>query len=115
MAEIPGNIPAVHKLMSSPAFTLTNPNCCYSLLLGFGFSAVNFHAEDGSGYKFAADNVLLVDKVNHQVASRLIGEFTSFAQYDAHRQGLMKSELQRILATPGISDNIREIAQKSLE
>jgi aminopeptidase N len=114
-AEITGNIPNVKALMASSAFTLTNPNCCYSLLLGFGYSAVNFHAEDGSGYKFAADNVLLVDRVNHQVASRLIGDFASFKQYDPLRQGLMKTELQRILATEGISDNIREIAQKSLE
>jgi aminopeptidase N len=113
--EIPNNVPAVKNLMDCKHFTITNPNCCYSLLLGFGQSAMNFHAEDGSGYRFAADNVLLVDKVNHQVASRLVGDLSPYKQYDAVRQKLMREQLQRILATEGISDNIREIVQKSLE
>lgn len=41
----------------------------YSLIGGFCASAVNFHAKDGSGYKFLADVVLQLDKLNPQVGS----------------------------------------------
>lgn len=41
----------------------------YSLIGGFCASAVNFHAKDGSGYKFLADIVLELDKLNPQVCS----------------------------------------------
>lgn len=33
---------------------------CYSLFLGFARSPVNFHAQDGSGYKFMGDAILKV-------------------------------------------------------
>lgn len=39
----------------------------YSLIGGFCASAVNFHAKDGSGYKFLGDVVLQLDKLNPQV------------------------------------------------
>jgi Domain of unknown function (DUF3458_C) ARM repeats len=33
---------------------------CYSLFLGFARSPVNFHAANGSGYKFMGDAILKV-------------------------------------------------------
>ncbi len=57
----------MQRLVDHPAFTISNPNNCYSLFLGFGRSPVNFHAADGSGYAFMADAVLKVDGINHQV------------------------------------------------
>jgi aminopeptidase N len=63
----PGNVQQVKELTKHSAFQITNPNCCYSLLLAFARSAVNFHAADGSGYEFLAEMTLAVDKVNHQV------------------------------------------------
>lgn len=55
----PGNVGRVRELMGHPAFSAANPNCCYSLFLGFARS-VNFHAADGSGYEFIGDAVLKV-------------------------------------------------------
>lgn len=121
--------------MEHPAFVITNPNCCYSTFLTFARSAVNFHAADGSGYAFLADAVLKVrvfsimhmlilsfiallacqqvDKLNPQVASRIVRAFDSWKQYDGQRQQLMQSELQRVLAQEGLSANVYEIASKS--
>ena len=62
-----GNLKEVESLTSHPAFSIKNPNCCYSLLLAFARSAVNFHAADGTGYKWLADQILAVDKVRCQV------------------------------------------------
>ena len=59
-ANVPGNLKNVEKLLEHPAFSITNPNACYSLFLSFLRSSVNFHAADGSGYKFIADSVLKV-------------------------------------------------------
>jgi len=39
----------------------------YSLIGGFCGSPVNFHAKDGSGYKFLGDIVVQLDKLNPQV------------------------------------------------
>ena len=32
------------------------------------------------------DSVLAVDKINHQVASRIVGAFTTFKNFDKQRQ-----------------------------
>jgi hypothetical protein len=58
-----------------------------------------------------------VDKVNRQVAARMTGSsaFTSFRKFDARRQGLMRAQLQRILAAEGLSENVYEIVSSSLQ
>jgi aminopeptidase N len=114
-SAVGGNTPRVKTLSEThPAFVVTNPNSCYSLYLGFARSAPNFHASDGSGYKFMADAVMRVDKINNQVASRLVGAFTSFKQYDPSRRSMMVQELKRI-AESKPSANVYEIVSKSLE
>lgn len=54
-----------------------------------------------------------VDKLNPQVASRIVRAFDSWKQYNAQRQKLMQGELKRILAHEGLSANAYEIASKS--
>ena len=58
-----------------------------------------------------------VDKVNRQVAARMTGSSacTSFRKFDARRQGLMRAQLQRILAAEGLSENVYEIVSSSLQ
>lgn len=111
---MPGNVSNVRALMEHPAFQITNPNCCYSLFLGFARS-INFHAADGSGYEFIGDAVIKLDQVNHQVASRVASAFTTFKQYDKERQGMMVAQLRRIAAVNGLSENVFEIVSKSLQ
>lgn len=41
--------------------------------------------------------------------------FTTFKQYDAERQAMMLAQLNRIAGTEGLSENVFEIVQKSLE
>ncbi|PWZ52569.1 Puromycin-sensitive aminopeptidase [Zea mays] len=89
-SEIPGNVANVQKLLSHPAFDLRNPNKVYSLIGGFCGSPVNFHAKDGSGYKFLGEIVLQLDKINPQVASRMVSAFSRWRRYDKTRQALAK-------------------------
>jgi aminopeptidase N len=45
-----------------------------------------FHALDGSGYRFLGDMVLTLDKTNGSVAARMVGGFTRWRKYDTARQ-----------------------------
>ncbi|KAK1430614.1 hypothetical protein QVD17_13477 [Tagetes erecta] len=113
-SDIPGNVENVHKLLSHQAFDLKNPNKVYSLIGGFCASPVNFHAKDGSGYKFLGEIVVQLDKLNPQVASRMVSAFSRWKRYDETRQNLAKAQLERIVSANGLSENVYEIASKSL-
>ncbi|KAL3499325.1 hypothetical protein ACH5RR_038418 [Cinchona calisaya] len=114
VSDIPGNVENVKKLLNHPAFDLRNPNKVYSLIGGFCGSRVNFHAKDGSGYKFLGDIVVQLDKLNPQVASRMVSAFSRWKRYDETRQNLAKAQLEMILSSNGLSENVYEIASKSL-
>ncbi|KAI6702098.1 hypothetical protein NL676_011234 [Syzygium grande] len=114
MSDIPGNVENVRNLLNHPAFDLRNPNKVYSLIGGFCGSPVNFHAKDGSGYKFLGEVVVQLDKINPQVASRMVSAFSRWKRYDETRQNLAKAQLEMIMSTNGLSENVFEIASKSL-
>jgi aminopeptidase N len=59
--------------------------------------------------------VLQLDKINHQVASRVAGAFTTFKQFDKERQAMMVAQMKRIAAVEGLSENVFEIASKTLQ
>jgi len=101
--------------MKSSAFDIKNPNKVYSLIGGLCGSSVNFHAADGSGYEFLADVVIQLDDLNGQVASRMVSAFTRWKKYEPTRSAAMKAQLERILAKPGLSENVFEIVSKSLD
>ncbi|OMP14268.1 hypothetical protein COLO4_00113 [Corchorus olitorius] len=86
----------------------------YSLIGGFCGSPVNFHAKDGSGYNFLGEIVLQLDKINPQVASRMVSAFSRWRRFDESRQKLAKAQLEKIISANGLSENVFEIASKSL-
>ncbi len=49
-----------------------------------------------------------------QVASRIVSTFSSWRHYDEERQAMIKKQLERIMHTEGLSDNVYEIAYKAL-
>jgi aminopeptidase N len=114
-STLPGGLARVQQLMQHPAFTLKNPNKVRALIGAFaGQNPVNFHAVDGSGYRFLADQVITLNALNPQIAARLLAPLTRWAKYDSARQELMKGELQRILATGELSSDVFEVVSKSL-
>lgn len=112
---LPGGLARVQALMQHPAFTLKNPNKVRALIGAFaGQNLVNFHAADGSGYRFLADQVISLNATNPQIASRQLGPLTRWRKYDASRQALMRAELERILASGELSSDVFEVVSKSL-
>jgi aminopeptidase N len=114
-STLPGGLARVKALMQHPAFTLKNPNKVRALIGAFaGQNLINFHAADGSGYRFLADLVIELNALNPQIASRQLAPLTRWRKYDAARQVLMKGELERILASGELSSDVYEVVSKSL-
>lgn len=105
----------IKTLMEHPAYDSKNPNKIRSVIAVFcSRNAVNFHAEDGSGYEFLADQVIILNKQNPQIASRLLSPLVKWKKYDPDRQLLMRSALERIQAQPDLSSDVNEVVLKSL-
>jgi len=105
----------VQRLMEHPLFDLTNPNKVRSVIGVFcGQNYIQFHKNDGSGYRFLADQILKLDDMNPQIASRLLTPLTRWRKYDAARQTLMVDQIKRIYAKGQLSKDVREVVEKSL-
>ena len=114
-SALPGALERVRALMQHPAFTLKNPNKVRALIGAFaGQNLVNFHAADGSGYRFLADLVIELNGFNPQIASRQLAPLTRWRKYDSARQALMKAELERIRGSGELSSDVFEVVNKSL-
>jgi aminopeptidase N len=102
--------------MQDPAFTLTNPNRARALIGVFaGSNPVGFHAKNGSGYAFLAEQILALDKLNPQTAARMMAPLGRWKRMDPSRQTLMKAALKTILSDSALSPDVFEIADKSLK
>ncbi|MEO9331306.1 aminopeptidase N [Ectopseudomonas guguanensis] len=112
---LPGGLERVHALMQHEAFTLKNPNKVRALIGAFANqNLINFHRADGAGYRFLADQVITLNALNPQIASRLLAPLTRWRKYGPARQVLMKAELERILASGELSSDVYEVVSKSL-
>lgn len=104
----------VEVALQHPAFSLENPNKVRSLLGSFSRNIRHFHAIDGSGYRFIADNILKIDTFNPQIASRLVQAFNLYNRLESRRRALMSTQLQRIQQQHGLSKDSQEIVDKIL-
>jgi aminopeptidase N len=105
---------AVKALAEHPDFTLTNPNRMRALVGALASNQRAFHDASGGGYRFLADMILAVDRINPQSAARQVPPLGRWRRFDEGRAALMRAELQRIVDTPGLSKDVFEQASKSL-
>jgi len=105
---------AVMDLLRHPDFTLTNPNRLRSLIGAFGANQRALHSRNGRGYRFLADAIMAVDKLNPQNAARMVPPLGRWRRFGEARGAMMRFELERIVATPGLSKDVFEQASKSL-
>ncbi len=109
-----GALARVEALMQHADFDIKNPNKVRSLIGAFcGQNHVGFHAADGSGYRFLADRVLELDKLNPQIASRLLTPLTRFGKFAPEKRAMMQAELARLKAAEGLSRDVFEVVEKS--
>ncbi len=106
---------AVEALAKHRDFTLANPNRARSLVGAFAINQRAFHSGEGRGYRFVAEQLIALDKLNPQTAAKLVPPLGRWKRFDETRAALMRAELERILATPGLSKDMTEQVGKSLE
>ena len=108
-------IKRVEVLFDHSDFDLKNPNRVRSLLGVFcATNPVCFHDASGVGYRLLGAYIEKLDAMNPQIASRLSIPLTRWKRYPEVNQGLMKSELQRLLDLPALSNDVTELVSKSL-
>jgi aminopeptidase N len=105
----------VERLLGHPAFDIRVPNKVYALIRSFSANHVRFHAADGSGYAFLADQVIALDALNPQVAARMARGFDRWKRFDKARQDKARAALARIRDHQGLSRDVAEIVTKALE
>ena len=110
----PDTVEAVSQLAEHPDFTLSNPNRVRSLYGALTGNQAAFHQADGAGYRLIADLVIALDPRNPQTAARMIPPLGRWKRFDEARAAMMRAELERILAQPGLSRDTTEQASKSL-
>jgi aminopeptidase N len=105
----------VKRLLVHPRFNARNPNRVRSLVGAFALrNFARFHDREGSGYAFAADEVLALDSTNPQLAAAIAGAFNLWKRFPEPRRGLMQAALQRIAIAPGLSPDVTEVVTRTL-
>ncbi len=105
---------AVESLARHPDFTMTNPNRLRSLIGSFAMNQWAFHDASGAGYRFVTDTLLAADRINPQTAAKLVPPLARWRRFEPVRAALMRGQLERMLATPGLSKDLFEQVSKSL-
>ena len=112
-SRLPVTLDRVRKLLRHLRFDIENPNRVRALIGAFCHANQRrFHDASGEGYRFLSEHVLAIDAFNPQSAARLLSAASRWRRLDAARGALLRAELDRILAEPGLSKDCYEVARK---
>lgn len=113
-ADSPKALEQVQTLIQHPKFSYRTPNRVRSVVGVFARQNIRaFHQISGQGYQWLADQVLYLDKMNPQVAARILTPLMQWSRFDERRQQLMLTELSRI-SQQAESKDVYELVEKSL-
>ncbi len=105
----------VRTLLDHPAFSMSNPNKVYALLGSFFRSnPAEFHAADGSGHAFWAEQVVALDARNPQVAARLARAMENWRHFTPALQESIRARLVQVGEASRLSPDVAEIVDKAL-
>ncbi len=102
------------RLIQRPDFDWRNPNRFRSVIGVLAANHAGFHHRSGAGYRLVADWLIRLDPLNPQTAARVSTAFETWNRYDAARRRLAKAELERMLAAPTLSGDLREMVERML-
>jgi len=104
------------ELMRHPSFSITNPNRIRALIGSFANgNQIQFNRPDGEGYQFVSNLIVDLDEVNPQVAARLLTSFSSWTMLEPNRRERAERALKRISNSAGLSTDVRDIVNRTLE
>ncbi|NJS37945.1 MAG: aminopeptidase N C-terminal domain-containing protein, partial [Rhodobacteraceae bacterium] len=102
------------RLTEREDFDWKNPNRFRSVIGALAGNHAGFHHRSGAGYRVVADWLLRLDPLNPQTAARVSTAFETWHRYDAGRKRHAQSELGRMVATPALSPDLREMVERML-
>lgn len=115
-AALSSSLDDIMALREHESFDISNPNRVRSLYAAFSqLNAVCFHDLSGKAYKMLADLVIELNKLNPQIAARLLLPLGRWQRFDIKRQNLMKAELQRIAELDNLAKDVYEVVSKCLQ
>ena len=115
-SKLADTLTVVKNLMNHPAFDIRNPNKVRSVIGSFCHANhVRFHDAAGAGYDYLKQCVLTLDRLNPQIAARMVSAMNRWRRYDEGRQALMKTSLEEIASMPDLSKDCYEIISKALQ
>ncbi len=104
----------IRRLTEDGDFDWKNPNRFRAVMGGLAMNAAGFHDPSGASYALLADWLIRLDPVNPQTTARMVTAFETWRRYDADRQGMMRENLRRLAATPGLSRDTGEMVGRIL-
>lgn len=116
-ASVPedGVIERIQAVLADPGFPKTNPNRLRSLMGSFTMNnPTQFARADGAGFRFVADFVAEVDKINPQVAARVLTGFRIWPMLDQSRRDAAKVALGGLQTKGSLSRNTADILARML-
>lgn len=117
--EDPSQQPVIDDILflrRHPEFNINNPNRARSLIHAFFLNNHGaFHKPHSEPYEFWAKQVIELDAINPQVASRLARGLDQWKFFAPSYQVHMKSALELIARQTSLSSDVREVVDKALQ
>ena len=114
-SSLPSALDVIKELTRHPLFKMTAPNKVRALIGTFAAAnSLQFNRPDGAGYEFIAERALEVDRLNPQVAARLLAAFRSYRALEPKRQARAHAALQIVAAAENLSRDSREMVSRML-
>ncbi|MCK4711906.1 MAG: DUF3458 domain-containing protein, partial [Marinosulfonomonas sp.] len=104
-----------HALTRHADFDMKNPNRFRAVFGALSMNAAGFHDPSGASYRLLTDWLIKLDPLNPQTTARMTTAFQSWHRYDSTRQALIRTELERIAATPDLSPDTSEMVERILK
>ena len=106
----------VRELLAHPKFDGKNPNRVRAVVYAFADQNWRgFHAADGAGYAFIAEQILHYDSQNPSLAARFCDPFLRWHKCAEPQRALQKAQLETLVGHAMLSPNVRELIEKALK
>ena len=112
--EIDEKTNSIEKLFENKFFDSKSPNTLRAILNTFVTRNSNFHAMDGSGYKYIAKKIIDFDKLNPIVISRFVKVFSRYNYYSEPYKSNMIETIKQIKKNK-LSTNTKEVLDAIIE
>jgi aminopeptidase N len=106
---------AANVLTQHALFEMKNPNRFRAVMGALAGNHAGFHHASGAGYALLAEKLIALDKLNPQTTARMCAAFQSWKRYGADRQALIRSQLERIAGSEGLSRDTTEMVTRILD